>query len=95
MKPLFGFKQLFRNNSLLFYLLCSQKLSALVTKWFLTCETLLYFLIYILRNSFNDIIVFSVHMCGMGMKFPLIATWPGGKTSKSHQLTCRPILHKI
>ena len=30
-------------------------------------------------------IAFSVHMCGIGLKSPLIATLPGGKTSKSHQ----------
>ena len=28
-------------------------------------------------------IVFSVHICGIGLTFLLMATWPGGKTSKS------------
>ena len=28
-------------------------------------------------------IVLGMHICGIGSKFQLIPTWPGGKTSKS------------
>ena len=31
-------------------------------------------------------VVFGIHMCGIGLKFPLIATHKGGKTSKSLQI---------